>query len=237
MTFEEQITQAFETLTERLRGEIDQEVQRRTAPAVADAPADRAPIESAAPPADEVAARERLADGVEALDRARTLTDILDTLVSFAREESPRAGVWLIRGGGPHRWRAPDSATDADASTSSGAAPASSTADDTPPRLDDGIPLAISGVIVALLTTTNVEPRTSNVALLTRYAAKSLEALTAFKTARALTRHATNADCGLRPSTSSGRPEALEGRIAERGSRRRPRRLSAGTRASSRRPP
>ena len=31
MTFEDQLTSAFDTLTERLRGEIDQQVQRATA--------------------------------------------------------------------------------------------------------------------------------------------------------------------------------------------------------------
>src|SRR3954470_8309394 len=43
MTFEEQLTQAFETLTERLRGEIDQHVRRALAELAAAAPYDRDP--------------------------------------------------------------------------------------------------------------------------------------------------------------------------------------------------
>ena len=43
MTFEEQLTRAFETLTERLRGEIHQHVQRTSAELVAAAPYDRDP--------------------------------------------------------------------------------------------------------------------------------------------------------------------------------------------------
>lgn len=229
MTFEEQITRAFETLTERLRGEIGQQVQRTAAEIAAAVPA-AAPNEpasasvaasaSAPAAADDDVARERLADGCQAIDAARSLTEVLDTLVAFARQESPRAEVWLIRGGRLHPWRS-NSAADAVGS-------------DPPPAIDNGIPLTISGQTVAVLIThsqlsaqnselrtqssepgtTNGEPRTTNVALLTRYASRALEALTAFKTARALTQH-DSAECGLRPSTGSGRPEAVEGRNAE----------------------
>lgn len=191
MTFEDQITQAFDTLAERLRAEIGQQVQRTAAEISAAAPsAERAPVDAAPlASADDIAARERLADGFEAVDRARSLTDILDTLVTVARKESPRADVWLIRGGRPHLWRSPG---------------AGAGGDETPPRLDEGIPLMISGVTVALLITPNVEPRTWNVALLARYAARSLEALTAFKTARALTQGLDDdmADRGLRTADS-----------------------------------
>ena len=177
MTFEAQLTQAFDTLTERLRGEIDQQVRRTAAEVIAAAPADRAssdaPAEGAARPAADTAdtaARARLADGFQAIDRARSLTAILDTLVTFARDDAARADIWLIRGGRAHHWRSPGS---------------DGSRDDTQPRpLDEGIPIAISGAVVARLF---AEPRSSNVELLARYAARSLEALTAFMTARALT--------------------------------------------------
>jgi hypothetical protein len=120
---------------------------------------------------------------------------VLDTLLTAAREEAPSADLWLIRGGRLHRWR------------SSGADDAG---DHTAPQIEDGIPLTIAGQTVAVLIanselrtgnsepgTTNDEPRTANVALLARYASRSLEALTAFKTARALTQHAGNAASGL----------------------------------------
>ena len=190
MTFEQQISQAFETLSERLRGEIDQEVHRRTAEIAAATLAERAPLDpsAAAPaqPAEDGASRERLADGFHAVDEARSLTAILDVLVTRAGAESTRAEVWLIRGGRPYRWRTNGSGDPGD---------------DTPPLIEHGIPLTIGGVTVALLVseprTTNDEPRTTNLALLTRYASQRLEAMTAFTTARALTQHDL-ADRGVR---------------------------------------
>jgi hypothetical protein len=212
MTFDEQIAQAFDTLTDRLRGEIDQEVQRRTAEAIAAVPPAPAlpPADIAAPPAPDTQAGERLSAAFEAIDRARSLSDVLDTLLSSARAEAIDADLWLLRAGRLYRWRAIGS---------------DDAGHDTPPPLEQGIPLTISGVTVAVLVTeprtenhelrtANDERRTTNVDLLTRYASRCLEALTAFKTARALIHH-DNADRGLRPSTRSGRPGALEGRNAD----------------------
>jgi hypothetical protein len=150
-----------------------------------------------------------LARGFDAVDAARSLTAILDALLAFASDEAPQASVWLIRGGQPHRWRAEGSGH----------------ADGEPaPALDEGVPLAIAGQTVAVLLmnselrtenselgAANVERRTSNVALLARYAARSLEALTAFTAARALTqpriadRGPGNADSGSEEETSAKR--------------------------------
>src|ERR1700720_3632026 len=112
------------------------------------------------------------------IDAARSLTGGLDALVTAARSEAASADVWLSRGGHRHHWRAPGS-DDAAQETPSGSLV---------------VPIAIAGSDVAFLyadlgdaATTDVEQRTANVQLLARYAARSLEALTAFKTARALT--------------------------------------------------
>jgi hypothetical protein len=54
------------------------------------------------------------------------------------------------------------------------------------------VPIAMSGEVVAVLFVANPDSQVSNadaVEVLTRYAARSLEALTAFKAARALTSH------------------------------------------------
>ena len=40
----------------------------------------------------------RLADGIRALGGARSLSEVLDTLVSCAGQEASRAGVLLVRG-------------------------------------------------------------------------------------------------------------------------------------------
>jgi hypothetical protein len=194
MSFEEQLTRAFDTLSERLRGEIADEVERRTAEAIAARPAPEPPAAPAAAPLVlETQARERLTAAFEAIDRAGSLTDVLDALLDAARGESGDAQLWLLRGGRLHAWR------------SHGAGEAAGT--ETPPAMDRGVPLTISGQTVAVLVTnaergtensepgtrnsgpgtTNDERRTSNVALLARYASRSLEALTAFKAARALT--------------------------------------------------
>jgi hypothetical protein len=181
MTFEEETAEAFRTLTERLRSHVDQEVRRRAAEIAAAAPPAAAPTRGdASPPADSSPAA-RLTDAVRSIDAARSLTGILDALVTAARAEATSADVWLNRGGRLHPWRSPES---------DGAAPET-------PTGSLVVPIALAGSDVAFLYadvredgTTNVEQRTANVELLTRYAARSLEALTAFKTARALTQHA-----------------------------------------------
>jgi hypothetical protein len=193
MTFDEQITQAFDTLTARLRGEIDREVERRAEELAAALAAARveepvpsqveAPVPSdvEGPVADASVSLDRLARGFDAIDAAGSLTAILDALLAFAVDDAPDASVWLIRGGQPHRWRAALNDQDPD---------------DTLPRsLDDGIPLAIAGQTVAVLiansalSTQHSERGTqhSALSLMARYAAKSLESMTAFTTARALT--------------------------------------------------
>src|SRR4051812_38107887 len=109
MTFEEQITLAFETLTERLRGDIDREVERRAAERAAAEAAGRVEAEPAAPPPAAVetgASLDRLVRGFDAIDAAGSLTAVLDALIAFVTEETPDASVWLIRSGRPHRWRA-----------------------------------------------------------------------------------------------------------------------------------
>ena len=53
----------------------------------------------------ELAASARLIEAVRAIDRAWSLTDILDTLVSSAGAEARRAAVLLVRGGQLRGWR------------------------------------------------------------------------------------------------------------------------------------
>jgi hypothetical protein len=190
MSFEQQLTQAFATLSERLRGEIDEEVQRRTADAIAALPPPPPPEvhEPPAPaqPTADLDAAPPLAAAFEAIDRARTLTEVLDTLLSAAREHVPHADVWLMRGGRLHRWHS---------------ARADGSSDEVAPRLEDGVPLTVGGTIVGVLSvgeagetiepgTQNSGRNTGNVELLARFASRCLESLTAFTTARALTEHA-----------------------------------------------
>ena len=180
MSFEEQLARAFETLSDRLRGEIDEQVRRTAAELIAAAHADR---HAAAETPSTDAASARLTDALSALDRARSLTELLDTLVAQARAEASSGDIWLVRDGRLHQWR----------SNGSGAA-----VQEAAPPIEKGIPLTLGGTTVAYLfveprttndepRTTNGEPRTTNIDLLARYASRCLEAMTAFKTARALT--------------------------------------------------
>jgi hypothetical protein len=246
MSFEEQLTRAFDTLSERLRGDIADEVERRTADAIAAMPAPEppaAPAAAAAPLGDDTQARERLTAAFDAIDRARSLTDVLDALLDAARAEAGAAQLWLRRGDRLHAWRSP------------GGLEAAGT--ETPPAIEDGVALTISGQTVAVLVTdselaaqnpepgtanaerrtsnaeprtsnaeprtsnaepptSNAERRTSNLSLLARYASRSLEALTAFKTVRALTHRA---QAGGGPTPTGEEPPSDEDIAARRYAR------------------
>jgi hypothetical protein len=303
MTFEEQLNRAFETLTERLRGEIDRHVQHVSAELVAAAPYDRDPamldaareelaraVEAARREAHEAgvsagrdavleearrgladareeadrelttareeadrelatardeadrelaAARqeaerklaemearrdvaeaivtpsadadlERLADAMRAIDAARSLTEMLDTLVTMASCDASGVEVWLVRGGRLHRW--PATGSDAGQppalrSLDAAGVIAEAVRTNATARDEDvlAVPIALAGQVVAVFSANrdprpeNREPRTENLELLVRYTAKSLEAFTAFKTARALTQRPAPA-----PADASG---------------------------------
>ena len=142
-----------------------------------------------AEPVADTSATERLADAVRAIGRGRSLTEILDTLVHYAGQESARAGVWLVRGGSLRHWRstgfeAPHLEVPLKASTALAEAARSNAALSD----DDGcaVPIAMNGEVVAVLFAANPANRDA-IDVLTRYGARCLEALTAFKAARALT--------------------------------------------------
>jgi hypothetical protein len=321
MTFDEQLNQAFETLTDRLRNDVEREVRRvideltvaqaereriesdareRVALAAsqemasaiatvrqqsqdegreagkeegrrqgieegrqqAEQAARRALEEAAAAVAAaqhaartvDLAASARLAEAVRSIGRGRSLSEILDTLVTCAGREATRAGVWLVRGGGFRSWRVigfgdaldheqrgqsvelpfdgagviADAARTNEAASGDGpSAPAFAALP--PGRQGFAVPIAMSGQVVAVLYadqgnvaelgTTNLEPGTTSHAagttnaergtltaqpssvvwpdtleVLTRYAARCLEAVTAFKAARALTERPGESD-------------------------------------------
>src|SRR6266508_1644911 len=99
MTFDEQLRHAFETLTDRLHEDIRREVQIRVDEALT-----AKPVEEPAP-AIETADNVRLLDSVRWLERARSLSETLDTLAHTAAREASRAAVLTLRGGRAHGWR------------------------------------------------------------------------------------------------------------------------------------
>ena len=195
----------------------------------------------------DLAASARLAEAVRSIGRGKSLSEILDTLVTCAGREATRAGVWLVRGGGFRSWRAvgfgdaidheqrgqsvelsfDGAGVIADAArtneAASGDGPGAPRFAALPPgRMGFAVPIAMSGQVVAVLYadqgnvaglgttnhepgTTNAEPGTLNpepssvvwpdtLEVLTRYAARCLEAVTAFKAARALTERPGESD-------------------------------------------
>src|SRR5262245_52173401 len=159
----------------------------------------------------------RLLDSVQWLGRARSLGETLDTLASAAAREAPRVAVLTIRGGRAHGWRfigfgtldgAPaislifdDAGIIATAARDNVVAvgqPAPAFAGLEPSVPSMAVPLALAGEVVAVLyadagipnpESPNHESRLNAGALeiLARFAARGIEAMTAFKVARSLT--------------------------------------------------
>ncbi|HJZ77998.1 MAG TPA: hypothetical protein VKE51_39995 [Vicinamibacterales bacterium] len=210
MTFDDELRRAFDALTDQLRAEIDRQVQAAmdevsasartateaaveaamaSAPTLVNAPSPVAqPVE---PLVDDSTAVTRLLDAVRTIDGAGSLTEILNALIASALREGIGAGVWLARSRTLTHWRStgidqPDADVPLDSHRAlADAARANATA------WDDGFaaPLAIGGHVVGVLYVTNrASPVPSGeIEILARHAASRLEALTAFKAARALT--------------------------------------------------
>lgn len=187
----------------------------------------------------DLAASERLLNAIRAIDRATSLSEILETLISAAGREASRVGILLVRGATAVGWRfvgsggfgfpvgaAHDTSLTLDLPGASGvvgdavrtgAAASSDTAgglSQPPFELPDGrervaLPIPMSGQVVAVLYADQgaADDPQRDVAIawpsilevLTRHAARSLEALTAFKAARVLTERP---DVALAPPTA-----------------------------------
>jgi hypothetical protein len=166
--------------------------------------------------ADEVNAAGRLVEAIELVDAARSLSEILDTLVSCAGREAARAAVLLVREPAVRGWRfigfdaSFDTASAVEITidtagvigeairtrtTAVGRSLVSvpSFAQLPADREAVAVPLLLEGKPVAVLyaddgTGHAARPaRTAAIEVLTRHAARALEAITAFRTAQAIT--------------------------------------------------
>lgn len=217
MTFDEELRRAFDTLRDRLQHEIAREVRRATDELVRSAQ-DRAVAigtpQSAAP----ATASKPLLESIRAIGAGRSLSEILETSVSFAAREAGRAAILLVRGGRLYGWRlvgfGPELETAgvvdisnaeggviADAVRTAETAPGNGTNQSSPPsfagltadRESVAVPIVMAGQVVAVLYADqgmSGPPSSawrSTVEVLASYAARSLEALTAVKAARAMT--------------------------------------------------
>jgi hypothetical protein len=130
---------------------------------------------------------ERLLASVRALAGARSLSDILDTLVHYAAQESGHAGLWIVRGGMLRRWRSSDEdGAETHLALDDPGAIAEAVRTNAVVGTDGTLaaPIAMAGQVVAVLYANS--GASGAIEILARYAARSLEALTAFKAARAL---------------------------------------------------
>jgi hypothetical protein len=179
MTLDDRLKRAVDTLGDRLREEITRELRSVTEELSAEAQAQReaaiqAAIAASQPPPSPVTESplQRMLEAVRAIDQARTLSEVLDALLAGAVGEAPLAGVLLIRGEKATGWRE-DRNLDLPLAEMS-------VADAVRLRLSEigldaqVIPLSLGAHIVATLE------------ILARHASRVLEALTAFKTARAV---------------------------------------------------
>ena len=207
MTFDEQLRQAFDTLSDRHQDDIRREVQMAVDEALA--------AKSAAETARAVDAADnntRLLDSVQWLGRARSLGETLDTLASAAAREAPRVAVLTIRGGRVHGWRfigfgALDEAPPINLEFDSAGIIATAARDNVvavgqpspafasldPDVASIAVPLPLAGEVVGILYADAESPSPGSrlnagaVEILARYAARGIEAMTAFKVARSLT--------------------------------------------------
>lgn len=166
--------------------------------------------------ADEMNAAARLVEAIQLIDRARSLSEILDTLVSCAGREAARAAVLLVRDPVTRGWRfiGFDASFDGASSVEvpidaagivgeavrtrtiaagRGTASVPGFAQLPADREAVALPLLLEGKPVAVLYADEgngdaARPvRTAILDVLTRHAARALEAITAFRTAQAIT--------------------------------------------------
>ncbi|HEY2905556.1 MAG TPA: hypothetical protein VGJ29_06620 [Vicinamibacterales bacterium] len=214
--------------------------------AAADAAADQEQAE-AATHAGDAAASDRLADAIRALDRARSLSEILDTLASCAAREADRAAVLVAAADRFRGWRfigfdpSFDDAKRIDLSSEQSGVVGEAARSGLPARVGEGIqppsfaasvecestaiPLVLSGQTVAVLYGEFEKEKGKRqkaegiLEIIARHAARCLEAVTAFNTIRLLTeRSGVAAGLGSAPATN-GNERAEENAAALRYAR------------------
>ena len=153
MTLDERLQRAVDAIGDRLRDDLTRELSSL----------------NLTPPKDD-AAIARLADALREIDRAYSLSDILDALATAARQESKRAGVFLLSGG---RMRA------------FGASGFGDDIDQIPAAVKSaGLPLVLAGTEIGAVYVEGGD--VAAIEILVRFASRALEAMTAMKTARAV---------------------------------------------------
>ena len=187
MQLDDRLKKAVDSLGARLRDEIEKEL---------------AALPLAADGRDADVRLGRIADALRAIDFAKSLTDVLETLATAASNESARAGIFLLHGssvrgfrlfGFPARFE--DAPLELPLSRAGVIADAiaqrivvsttHSPFDELPPDVvATAIPIVLAGAAVGALYAEGADVPVLEI--LTRFASRALEAQTAMKTARAI---------------------------------------------------
>jgi hypothetical protein len=207
MTLDERLQRAVDTLGDKFRDKLRDDLARELQSISEDWKAQAVPP-PAPPPVADTTAIGRLADALRALDEATSLSDILDKLATSAGNESARAGVFLVRDdelrsfrlfGFPARYDdtpimlplisagVVHDAIAQRALTTSSTNPfdASAGSEPLPPGVEAiAIPLVLAGTAVGALYVEGAD--VSTVDILARFASRALEAHVAMKAARAI---------------------------------------------------
>ena len=186
------------------REEAEREGRAAAAAAAIAAPSDQ-------PKTADDGASERLAGAVGSIGRGRSLSEILDALAASAAREAAQVDVWLVRGAQLRKWRGSDgdSALALQDAGRMGDAVRSGTA--VVSGREAAVPVAMAGQVVAVIAASGSDSTAANAAaldVLAHYAARCLETLTAFKTARAVSDRAGqghDADAALAEEDASAR--------------------------------
>ncbi len=206
--FDDRLQRAVDTLGDKLREQFRDDLTRELHAVLEDWKA------ATPPPAPQVdtAGLVRLADALRAMDSAASLSDILQTLATAAGNESARAGVFLVREGNhqaelrsfrlvgfPAQFDDKpivmtltsagvlrDAVEQKDIATSASSPfDASASSEPLPPGVQAiAMPIVLAGAPIGVLYAEGAEPATMEI--LTRFASRALEAMTALKTARAI---------------------------------------------------
>ena len=136
----------------------------------------------------------QLSAGVRAMSEASSLSAVLQALMTAAGGSGAISNIWLVRGEELQPWRHGSASTPLDPVALHADNPIADAARSKAiARRDEvvALPLTLAGEVVAILVTASPQPPAPNadaLEVLALYASRALESITAFKTARALTR-------------------------------------------------
>ena len=151
-----------------------------------------AAVAASAGSADDLVAH--LSAGVRAMSQASSLTAVLQALMIAAGTPGAITSIWLVRGEELQSWRHDSASTPLDPIALHADNPIADAArSKAVARGDDvvALPLTLAGEVVAILVSASPQspaPNADALEVLAMYASRALESITAFKTARALTR-------------------------------------------------